>query len=260
MNINKLVAHRGDNTNYPENSYAGLEAALKAGALSIEFDLQMNAEGSLLVFHDIDFKRVSYKSNASREDGIEHIDSMGENYTSIFEITAEQLKSFSVHQPDIFDNKHYPTRVPYFTEILELLKQYPKAHAFVEIKRESLAYWGLSEVVDKVLAALKGFESQVTIISFSLSAIKYTQQHSKLRTGFVFYQYNEYTHNNAKILQPDYLICAYNIFPEKEALWKGDWQWMVYSINDISTMEKVIKRDEISLIETDDISLMLRST
>lgn len=239
MNANKLIAHRGDNTNYPENSYAGLEAALKAGALYIEFDIQMNAEGSLLVFHDIDFKRVA------------------DNNTPIFEVTSEQLKSLSVHQPDLFGEKYFPTRVSYLAEILELLKQYPKAHAFVEIKQESLAYWGLSEVADKVLAALKGFESQTTIISFSLSVIKYTQQHSKLRTGFVFYQYNELTQNNAKILQPDFLICAYNIFPKKNKLWKGNWQWIVYSINDVSTMRQVMKRNEISLIETDDISLML---
>jgi len=241
MNANRLVAHRGDNTNFPENSYAGLEAALKAGALLIEFDLQMNADGSLVVFHDFDFKRV------------------GNDNSSIFKMTDEQLKSLSIHYPDRFKDKYNPTRPPYLQEILELLKRYPKAQAFVEIKRESLAYWGMPEVVDKVLAALKGFESQATVISFSLSAIKHTQQHSKFRTGFVFYRYNDLTYNNANILQADFLICAYDILPEKEALWKGNWQWMVYSINDVSLLEQVAKRDEISLIETDDISLMLEA-
>lgn len=239
MNSNKFVAHRGDNTNYPENSYAALEAALKAGALYIEFDIQMNLDGSLLVFHDVDFKRVSNHNN------------------SIFEVSNKQLENLSAHEPDHFGEKYFPTPVSFLDDILELLKQYPKAQAFVEIKRESLAYWGLSKVIDKALVALTGFESQVTIISFSSSAIKYTQQQSKFRTGFVFYRYNELTHNIANILQPNFLICAYSIFPDKNTLWEGDWQWIVYSINDLPTMKKALKRSEVSLIETDDISLML---
>ena len=239
MITNKLVAHRGDNTKHPENSYAGLEAALKAGALFIEFDLQMNLDGSLVVFHDVNFKRV------------------GDDNSSIFEVSNEQLKHLSIHQPDRFEGKYNPTQAPYLEEVLELLKQYPQAHAFVEIKRESLAYWGLSKVLDKVLATLSGFESQVTIISFSLSAINYTQQHGQFRTGFVFYTYDECNYNIANILQPDYLICNYDVFPEKETPWKGNWRWMVYSINDVDMMQQVVKRDEISLIETDDIGLML---
>lgn len=239
MNKNKLVAHRGDNTNFPENSYAGLEAALKAGALYIEFDIQMNTEGSLLVFHDANFKRV------------------GNNTFSTFDTDEKKLKTLSAHYPDRFGDTFLPTYVSHLHDILALLKQYPKAHAFIEIKRESLAKWGLPMVVDKVLETLKDSESQTTIISFSSSAIKYIQQHSKLRTGFVFYQYNEGTESIATILQPDFLICSYAIFPEKSALWKGPWQWIVYSINDVSIMEQAAKRDEISLIETDNIRLML---
>ncbi len=237
----KLVAHRGDNTNYPENSYAAIEAALKAGALNIEFDIQVNADGALLVFHDTDFKRV------------------GDLDVSIFDLSNDQIRALSAHLPDRFGDKFLPTQVSYLDEILDLLQRYPKIHAFVEIKRESLARWGLAEVLDKIFKALRGFESQVTIISFSSSAIKYTQQHSKLRTGFVFYQYNECTQNISTILQPDYLICAYTIFPEKDKLWQGNWQWMVYSINDIELMKQLCLRDEISLIETDNISLMLQS-
>ena len=240
MNANKLVAHRGDNTHFPENSFAGFEAALKAGALYLELDVQMSAEGSLLVFHDTHFKRVGHRD------------------LSIFDISDKQIKKLSMHEPKRFGDKYLPTYVSRLDDILTLLKQYPKAHAFVEIKRESVARWGLVQFVDKILEKLKGCESQTSIISFSSSAIKYTQQNSKLRTGFVFYQYNEGTQNIATILQPNFLICAYAIFPEKKQLWKGGWEWMVYSINDVLIMQEALKRDEISLVETDDIRLMLK--
>lgn len=249
MNENKLVAHRGDNTNFPENSYAGFESALKAGALYIEFDIQMNVDGSLLIFHDINFKRVGNEDDAENERN---------NDISIFDTTEERLKTLSMHEPDRFAEKHFPTEVPHLSDILKLLNLYPNAHAFVEVKRESLVRWGMSKVVDKILHALKGFESQATIISFSSSAIKHVQQNSSFPTGLVFYQYKDGIRDIATILQPDYLICAYTIFPEKEALWEGDWKWMVYSVNDITIIRDIINnRDEISLIETDNISLML---
>jgi len=74
MKVNKLVAHRGDNTHYPENSLASIESALKAGALNIEFDIQMNADGSLIALHDSDFRRTS------------------NNHSSVFTTTDAELK------------------------------------------------------------------------------------------------------------------------------------------------------------------------
>ncbi len=239
MNANKLVAHRGDNTNYPENSYAGIEAALQAGALFIEFDVQMNADESLLVFHDINFERTANKS------------------ASIFETTDQQLKTFSIHEEKRLGETHYPTHVSHLEEVLALFRRYPNAHAFVEIKAESLSYWGLAKVMDKLHETLKADSSQITIISFSYEALKYTQQHSKLKTGLVFNQYNESIKKNAYDLNPSFLICPYTLFLKYD-LWDGDWKWMVYSINDINQMKEAFKLKTLSLIETDNIQLMLR--
>ncbi len=54
-----LVAHRGYMEKYPENSLSAIRAALEAGACMVEFDLQMDAEGQLILLHDENFKRTS---------------------------------------------------------------------------------------------------------------------------------------------------------------------------------------------------------
>ncbi len=240
MNTKRLVAHRGDNTNYPENSYAGIEAALLAGALFVEFDIQMNADGSLIVFHDTDFKRTA------------NLD------TSVFDTSDSVLKTISVHEPKRFGEQHYPTHIPHLTEILSLLMQHPEAQAFVEMKIESLNHWGLQKVMDKLLSTLENQTSQVTIISFSDAALTYTQQHSKIRTGLVFRKYNKHTHLLAQTLKPDYLICSRFIIPN-DNLWSGNWEWMVYSINEVPPMKTMLARKEIKLIETDNIRLMINA-
>jgi len=240
MDANRLVAHRGDNTNYPENSYAGIEAALIAGALFIEFDIQMNADGSLVVIHDADFNRTA-NINAS-----------------LFDTDDHSLKSVSVHEPTKFGEEHYPTHIPHLKEVLTLLDRYPKAHFFVEVKEESLKQWGLSKVMGELLIILKKYQNQATIISFSREAIEYTNSHSKIKTGFVFLKYNNNTHKISIKLKPSFLICSHLVIPDKD-LWKGNWDWMIYTLNNKHAMEQALKRKDIQFIETDNISLMLRT-
>lgn len=239
MNAHRLVAHRGDNTNFPENSYAGLEAALKAGARYIEFDIQMNKDGSLLVFHDTNFKRTA------------------NNNASIFNTSNNDLKNISVHEPKRFGEKHFPTPVPYLSDILNLLKQYPDAQALVEVKKESLKHWGLERVMKPLLSSLIDLQSQIIVISFSGRALEYIKQYSDIRTGYVFKKYLDKFKKKARELEPDYLICPYKIIPNH--LWKGHWQWALYSINSKELATSLFRRGDINLIETDNIRDMLQS-
>lgn len=49
----KIIAHRGSSDQHPDNSWAAFEAALAEGADAIECDLQMTADGVLVVRHDL---------------------------------------------------------------------------------------------------------------------------------------------------------------------------------------------------------------
>lgn len=241
MNTNNLIAHRGDNTNYPENTLKAIEEALKAGATSFEFDVQMNGDKSLVAFHDKDFSRMS-----------------GHHDEKIYEVSDDEMSRISIHEPKQFDKQHYPTRVSHIDEIIELMKRYPKAQAYVEIKDESLEHWGVEFVMKKLCQKLKELEKQAIIISFNVAALAYTKSHSNLRIGLVFEDYSEAYLAIASELQPEFMICWYRILP-KGKVWPGSWKWMVYTINEVGLAKQLLNRGDIDFVETDDIQLLLKS-
>ena len=241
MHSKNLVAHRGDNTNHPENTLIAIETALKAGATSFEFDVQMNADQSLVAFHDANFLRMN-----------------GQSEKKIFEVSDAEMAQISIHEPNQFGQAHYSTSVNFLDEITALLKRYPTAQAYVEIKDESLEFWGVELVMSKLLKSLEGFEQQVVIISFNKQALDYTKAHSKLRIGLVFEEYSASMKAIATELNPEFLICYYRILPSNK-VWSGDWNWMVYTINNIDLAKRILKRGDIDFVETDDIQMMLNA-
>lgn len=239
--IPKLVAHRGDNQNFPENSYKGIEASLKAGARFVEFDVQMTEDQQFIVHHDVDLKRTA------RQD------------VSVFAHSYEELKNFSIHESTRFNNKHYPTPISLLSDVLVLLRKYPAATAFVEVKTQSLKQWGKEKVMDALLDLLKPYQSQCVVISFNSPSLHYVKQHSELSVGWVVKDYNNKSLDKAKKLEPDFLICDYKKVPDDEAPWAGSWKWMLYSINNPEVASYYAQLG-IEFIETDDIQKLLVSS
>ncbi|MDB4260708.1 glycerophosphodiester phosphodiesterase family protein, partial [Porticoccaceae bacterium] len=54
-----LVAHRGLQAGYPENTALSVQKAIEAGALYVEIDIQLSLDRQPMVYHDISLKRVS---------------------------------------------------------------------------------------------------------------------------------------------------------------------------------------------------------
>lgn len=52
------MGHRGARALAPENTLAGMRAAMAAGADGVEFDVQRTKDGHLVVFHDDNLKRI----------------------------------------------------------------------------------------------------------------------------------------------------------------------------------------------------------
>ena len=57
----EIVAHRGDATNAPENTYPAFELAVLENADWIELDVQQTKDGEIIVSHDDEISRVSGK-------------------------------------------------------------------------------------------------------------------------------------------------------------------------------------------------------
>ena len=238
MTVPHLVAHRGQMEHYPENTLVGIEAALQCGAGYVEFDVQCTADGKFVVFHDTKLERTT---------------SVGGN---LFEMSYQELENIRAHEPERFSLAFFKERIPSLADVIRLLQQYPKAKAFVEIKEETLDQFGVENIIPELLQQLDIIHNQCVIISFHHEALQYVRKTSDYHTGWVLHKYDEQNHQQAKNLQPDYLIINHRKLPANENPWAGDWHWMVYDITD-PELALHYANFNIPLIETRNICSML---
>lgn len=238
MPIPHLVAHRGQMEHYPENTLIGLESALQSGACFIEFDVQSTADNRLIVMHDAKLKRTT---------GVEG---------NLFEMAHHELENIRAHEPERFSQAFIDQRIPDLNDVIRLLQRYPKAKAFVEIKEASLNHFGRETIMSALLKELAIIHPQCIIISFDYEAIRYVKKHSDYLTGWVLHAYDDNSHKQADILNPDYLIVNHLKLPANKKPWQGSWQWMVYDITD---PEQAIHYSNLNipLVESRDVRSML---
>jgi len=237
--VPQLVAHRGYMEKYPENSWMGLKAAMDAGACWIEFDVQMCRDGKFILLHDASLKRTAKIEK------------------TVFEIDLKDLKTTSVHEQDRFKHKYYPLPVTTLETVLRKLSHYSQITVMIEIKKESLKYWGVPKVMDALLDILAPHADSCILLSFSYEALEYAREHSTMKIGWVLDKFDNEHKQRALKLLPEYLACNHLKLPDNELPWPGQWQWMLYDITSVKDALLWGKLG-IDLIETRDIGTMLR--
>jgi glycerophosphoryl diester phosphodiesterase len=226
-----LLAHRGWASRYPENSRTGIEAALKAGVPCVELDVQLSADGVPVVIHDLSLERTAGISGCVSDLGI------------------AELTAISVHEPVRFGTRFAGETLPSLADMVALLQDWPKAHAFVEIKRESAELRGVDDTVARVLDVLAPLGEQCIVISFVERAVMSARRLGAHATGWVLNYYDDDA-RLADAMAPDYLICDYRKFPAPpRPLWSGPWRWGCYEITDAAHALALIERN-IEVIES----------
>lgn len=225
---------------YPENSWCGLKAALDAGAEWLECDVQMTRAGNFILLHDQDFKRTAGDAR------------------TLFELSELDLDRISIHEPDRLGNRFVGEPVIDLVQVLSNLQAYPTVRIMVEIKQESLDYWGLHKVMNRLLETLHPFQKQVVLISFNLSALHLAKTSRKLDLGWVIDRHTPSSLRDARSLAPDFLIADHRLLSNAGALEKAPWRWMLYDISDPDLAMKWYQRGA-DLIETRDIGTMLKA-
>lgn len=226
-----LVAHRGYAARYPENTLPAVEAALRAGACYVEVDVQLSADGMPLLLHDANLKRTA---------GID---------AGIFDLTLEHAKQVHVDED---------VTIPALAALVELLHDWPRVTAFIEIKEESLARYGTAYTVERTLAALEPCAAQCVPISFTVAAVEQARALGAHAIGWVVREWDTASRATAEALAPEYLFCNHTKLPPPPLpLWQGPWRWALYEIADPKLALALAARGA-DLIETMDIAAMLR--
>lgn len=239
MKIPRLIAHRGYAKHYPENTLVALEAALQAGACYVEFDVQLTADGVPVVCHDATLRRTA---------GVDQ---------HLLSMTLAQLAGIYVNETARLGDKFTEIGIPTLADVVALLKKWPHAIAFVEVKEESLKAFGIENVVKAILKVLEPALDQCVLISFDRLAIRCARAMQQVRVGWVMRQWDAATRSTATALAPNYLFCNYKKIPADDGLWIGPWQWALYEVTNPEIALQLAARGA-DLIETMAIGEMLR--
>jgi len=237
--IPRLIAHRGDAKQYPENTFLAIARALQAGACAVEFDVQVTRDGVPVLCHDDTLRRTA---------GIEG---------RLQAMTYAQLTDVSVHEGARLGETFAPTPIPTLAEIVTLVQGFPRVTAFVELKQDRVNERGAEPVVDAVLAVLQPVLHQCVVISFDEAMLRAARARQSCVIGWVLPQWNEHVCEQAGALAPAYLFCDQDLLPAAGALWQGPWQWAVYEITSPDTAFSLAQRG-VAWIETMAIADMLQ--
>ena len=119
--------HRGDLTNYPENTMASYKAAVEAGADMLEIDVQLSSDGIPVLLHDVLLDRTTNGSGPA-------------NRLSLKELKALDAGSW-------FSDKFKGEQIPTVEELFKWAQDYPELLLDVEIKEKDSGFKCADEIV-----------------------------------------------------------------------------------------------------------------
>lgn len=224
MDPQRLVAHRGWQHRFPENTLAALGGAIDAGARHIEVDIQLSADGVPMLFHD------------------ERMERLCQHHGSIFDYTAEELQRFTVFEPERFAENEFDTTIGTLQQGVALISAHPHIHLYVEIKKQSIARFGREAVLDAVDDALAPVRRQVTLISFDTGILKLARQRGRERIGPVLSYWQQLKTRKIPALEPDCIFTNIRLVPRKEKLGDLPYRFVVYEVGDRESAAKWLAR------------------
>ncbi|MEX0793511.1 MAG: glycerophosphodiester phosphodiesterase family protein, partial [Pirellulaceae bacterium] len=232
----EITAHRGHSRAAPENTLAALQAAIDSGADYSEIDVQLTADGEVVLLHDRDFRRLARDSR------------------QLAEVTLAELQEIDVGS--WFDPKFADERVPTLQQAIDLC--YGKMKLNIELK-----YYGTEPDVAPLVEATtevvrrNGFEDQSLITSLRYPACEEVRRiKPNFRTGLIV------THALGDIsrVDVDALVVRADFLSERLlfAARRLDREVHVWTLNDPRQIRRFINRG-VDNIMTSDPDLGIRT-
>lgn len=239
MQATNFIAHRGWRQHYPENTLIAFQQALAAGALNIELDIQLSADGVPFVFHDANLQRMCGC------DGL------------IWDLSAKELLTLNAAEASRLGKQFATNPMCPLSDIVSLLQTYPAANAYVEIKAESLSQFGAAAVVDAVINTLRPVADRCLLISFELDALLYALHEGWERFAAVFDYWPDWQQSLLAELNPEVIFCDKHCIPASSDLRQLPWPLLVYEVGTLQEAKDWFERGAVA-IETFLVGEMLR--
>lgn len=240
MRVPKVVAHRGYRARFPENTIAAVTAAIESGAEFFEVDIQLTADHEPVLFHDCSLDRVC---------GVPG---------DITRITAADLRGLRAVEPGRFGRTR-PADEPIATlaDLVGLLGSQPQVQAFLEVKQESVAAFGLERVLEQVLARIEPVRAQCVLISFLSEFLALVRERTDLRIGAVLREWEEREEALLRRIRPEFYFCDIRGIPDHGRLFVEGARIVIYEV--VAGDEAIaLAQRGVDLVETFDIGDLIQ--
>ena len=232
FNLNILIAHRGLQSRFPENTLLALKKAIDTGAQYIELDIQFSADCLPIIYHDHDLQRVS---------GIQG---------NVWDYPRKELLGISAYEPQRLGNRFKTETIAPLEALVALLQQNPQVTAFVELKEESIAHCGRDLMLERVMNILAPVKPQVVLISYDYCLVEAARKAQWGQVGVVLKQWQDLETNTVKNISSDYIFVDHEKMPQQitglDAI-KGIL--VAYEVGDIALGKELINKG-VSMLET----------
>ncbi len=232
FNIDILVAHRGLQSRFPENTLLALKKAIDSGAKYIELDVQFSSDCLPIIYHDPDLQRVS---------GIKG---------NVWDYPLKELLCISAYEPDRLGNPFKSETIAPLKAIVDLLKENPQVTAFVELKEESIAHCGRDLMLETVMHILASVKSQVVLISYDYCLVEAATKAQWGQVGVVLKQWQDLETDTVKSITADYIFFDHKKLPQQISdLDSIKGKLVAYEVGDIALGKELLNKG-VSMLET----------
>jgi glycerophosphoryl diester phosphodiesterase len=230
----RVTAHRGHARAAPENTLSAMRKAIESGADYAEMDVQLTADGKVVLLHDRDLKRVA---GVSRR--------------------LDELSYDEVRQLDVgswFDPIFAGERVPTLAEVINLCRG--KIRLNVELK-----FFGPDQRLAQKVADLvheQQFESDCLVTSLNYDALQEVKRHNPyLRTGLIVaHALGDVSQLEVEVLSVRADFLSDELLRSAHRLGREVHVW---TVNDARQMTRLIKRGVDNIITSDpDLAIRVR--
>jgi glycerophosphoryl diester phosphodiesterase len=203
INTTQLVAHRGYQHRFPENCLLSINAAIHLGAVNIEIDVQLNDEGRVILFHDIEMGRMTGEKG------------------NIHTLASQQLSDYYCSEPDRLGDAFLFNPITLLADALPIIKGCPHVRFFIELKEESVERYGADVCLTMIRRIFSSYGvpstmNNVVLISFSEGAIAAAKKYGFVQSGLVIRDWHN-RNDLVEITQADWIfINCQRIDAEKE--------------------------------------------
>jgi len=234
-----ITAHRGASGLAPENTLPAIQRAMEAKAEYAEVDVQVSADGHIVLFHDMTLDRITGKSGSVRERTWMELQTLdaGEWFHGKFQTTPPGNSTESIFMSEAPDVRFDGTVIPDLNQVIDTVRGKMKLN--IELKTTNRAD-RLPELVVR-LVERKEFVDQCVVTSSDRAALQRVKEiNPHITAGYVFSEIPEKSIWNSEFewLLPHRQLLRQQLVTRIHASGKAVHVW---TVNEVSEMKNYVE-------------------